>query len=296
LPDPLLFEALGLLFEALGLLIEALGLVLEALEPLLEALGLLLCLLPVLLSRWRCVFFELSLLPSLASAFLVSVEAFPDFSSLAALADLDFEPFPDLDFEPFPDLDFVHFSLLPDLDKRLSCVLIEELEVPRRLLWWAEVLRPSPSSLWSVALWCGKGDEATASIRNDVVRVAFDSGLVGTASVCNGFEAESITASASDHVLAEFSIFNCSGTSWLVVIDWLNWDGSERNMSIVPLMDPLGSVLLVVGFTSATTEVAEASEKLGNQDLGSDSTEQPTKRITKAITGRLLLDLVCIFL
>jgi hypothetical protein len=67
-------------------------------------------------------------------------------------------------------------------------------------------------------------------------------------------------------------------------------------MSIVPLMDPLGSVLLVVGFTSATTEVAEASEKLGNQDLGSDSTEEPTKRITKAITGRLLLDLVCIFL
>jgi hypothetical protein len=67
-------------------------------------------------------------------------------------------------------------------------------------------------------------------------------------------------------------------------------------MSIVPLMDPLGSVLLVVGVTSATTEVAEASEKLGNQDLGSESAEQPTKRIAKAITGRLLLDLVCIFL
>jgi hypothetical protein len=67
-------------------------------------------------------------------------------------------------------------------------------------------------------------------------------------------------------------------------------------MSIAPLMDPLGSVLLVVGVTSATTEVAEASEKLGNHDLGSESAEQPTKRIAKAITGRLLLDLVCIFL
>jgi hypothetical protein len=75
------------------------------------------------------------------------------------------------------------------------------------------VLRPSPSSFWSVALWCGKGDEASASIRNDVVRVAFDSGLVGTVSVCNGFEAESITASASDHVVLEFTTFNCLGTS-----------------------------------------------------------------------------------
>jgi hypothetical protein len=272
-------EALWLLLEDLGLLLEVLGLVLEALEPLLEALGLLPCLLPVLLSRWRCVFFESLLLPALAAAFLVSVEAFPD-----------------LVFEAFPDLDFVHFSLLPDLSKRLSCVLIEELEVPRRLLWWAEVLRPSPSSLWSVALWCGKGDEVTASIRNDVVRVAFESGLVGTVYVCNGFEAESITASALDHVLSEFATFNFLDTSWLVVTDKLNWDGRERNLSIAPLMDPLGSVLLVVGVTSATTEVAEASEKLGNQDLGSDSAEQPTKRIAKTITGRLLLDLVCIFL
>jgi hypothetical protein len=98
--DPLPFEALDPLpFEALEPL-------LEDLEPLLEALD-------------RCVFFELLLL----LPFPVSVEAFPDLSSL--------EPFADLDFDPFPDLDFVHFSLLADSGKRLSCVLIEELEVPR---------------------------------------------------------------------------------------------------------------------------------------------------------------------
>jgi hypothetical protein len=61
-------------------------------------------------------------------------------------------------------------------------------------------------------------------------------------------------------------------------------------------MDPLGSFLLVVGVPSATTEVAEALEMLGNQDVGSDFAQQPTKRIAKAITGRLFLDLVCIFL
>jgi hypothetical protein len=90
--DPLPFEALD-------------PLPFEALEPLLEALD-------------RCVFSELLLL----LPFPASVEAF---------ADLDFELFPDLDFDPFPDLDFVHFSLLTDSGKRLSCVLIEELEVPR---------------------------------------------------------------------------------------------------------------------------------------------------------------------
>jgi hypothetical protein len=74
-------------------------------------------------------------------------------------------------------------------------------------------VRPLPSSLCSVALWCGKGDEATASIRNDVLRVDFDRGLVRTASVRNNFEAESIMASASDHVVLEFTTFDCLGTS-----------------------------------------------------------------------------------
>jgi hypothetical protein len=65
-------------------------------------------------------------------------------------------------------------------------------------------------------------------------------------------------------------------------------------MSIAPLIDPLCScsVLLVVEVTAATTEVSEALESLGNQDLGSDSAEPETKRIAKAITGRLSLDLV----
>jgi hypothetical protein len=68
-------------------------------------------------------------------------------------------------------------------------------------------------------------------------------------------------------------------------------------MSIAPLIEPLGWVMLVVGVTSAsaTTEVAEALEKLDSQDLGSDSAEPATKSIAKkAITGRVILDLVCI--
>jgi hypothetical protein len=60
-------------------------------------------------------------------------------------------------------------------------------------------------------------------------------------------------------------------------------------MSIAPLIDPLCScsVLLVVGVTSSTTEVPEALESI--------SAEPVTKRIAKAITGRLVLDLICIF-
>jgi hypothetical protein len=78
------------------------------------------------------------------------------------------------------------------------------------------------------------------------------------------------------------------------VPDKLYLDGSEKNMSIAPLIDPLGSVLLVVEVTVATTEASEALDNLGNQDLGSDSAEPERKRIAKAITGRLLPDLVCI--
>jgi hypothetical protein len=64
-------------------------------------------------------------------------------------------------------------------------------------------------------------------------------------------------------------------------------------MSIAPLIE--GWVLLVVGVPSATTEVAEALENLDNQDLGSDSAEPTRKSIAKkAITGRVILDLVCI--
>jgi hypothetical protein len=100
--DPLPFEAF--LLEDLGPLLEALEL--EALE--LEALELE--------ALERCVFFELLLLP-----FPVLDEAFPDL-----------ETFADWDFEAFANFDLVHFSLLADLDKRLSCVLTEELEVPRR--------------------------------------------------------------------------------------------------------------------------------------------------------------------
>jgi hypothetical protein len=72
-------------------------------------------------------------------------------------------------------------------------------------------------------------------------------------------------------------------------------DGSEKKVSIAPLIDPLGSVLLVVEVSSTTTEASEALDNRGNQDLGSNSAEPETKRIAKAITGRLLLDLVCIF-
>jgi hypothetical protein len=60
------------------------------------------------------------------------VEAFPDFSSLEAFANLDLEAFAELDLEAFPSLDISHFSLPADLDKRLSCGLTEELKVPRR--------------------------------------------------------------------------------------------------------------------------------------------------------------------
>jgi hypothetical protein len=67
-------------------------------------------------------------------------------------------------------------------------------------------------------------------------------------------------------------------------------------MSIAPLMDPFGSVLCVVGATSATTEVAEAPENIGSQDLVSVSAEQARMRIAKAINDRLFLDLDCIFL
>jgi hypothetical protein len=97
-------------------------------------------------------------------------------------------------------------------------------------------------------------------------------------------------------VALEFTAFIFGETSSsLAVPIKLYADESERNMSIAPLIDPLGSVLLVLGVTSSATEVAESLEKLGNQDLGSDSAEQATKRIAKAITGRLVLDLVFIF-
>ena len=66
-------------------------------------------------------------------------------------------------------------------------------------------------------------------------------------------------------------------------------------MSIAPLIDPLCSALLIVGVSATTTEASEALDNLGNQDLGSTSAEPETKRIAKAITGKLLLDLVCIF-
>jgi hypothetical protein len=66
-------------------------------------------------------------------------------------------------------------------------------------------------------------------------------------------------------------------------------------MSIAPLIDPLGSVLLVVGVASVIPELAEALEKFGSQDLDSGSAEEPTMKIAKAITGSLIMHLVCIF-
>jgi hypothetical protein len=71
---------------------------------------------------------------------------------------------------------------------------------------------------------------------------------------------------------------------------------------MAPRRDPLGTVeaaavdILPAGIVGAAT-TDPALENADNQDLGSASavTEPTSRRIATAITGRLLLDVICMF-